>query len=361
MGSRSARALTPEAAQMSAPRKSTRGAGATARPKRSAARSKRATTRRALTKLSLRTLFAPLSSRDFVSEYWPKRPLWSHGAVERLGALQDLDEFSDFRRWPRERKLSMSATLPGERYQKIRVEPEQAAALFTAGATLVFNGVNLWHPLLRAWASALARELSLPSELCHANVYLSPAGKGEPKHFDAHCVVAVQLIGEKTWRLAPNRDVVHPLENYVASPAAPLERGNRRTSASSRAMSRTSTRVLMRPGSAIFLPAGYWHTTHAHEASLSVTFGLRAPRLFELVRDAIGARLAKSEAWREPAWGIGGTGPVRATSRRQLAALLADLPGELARMEPEDVLYASVPSFSQRRRAQPRSPRRRRR
>jgi 50S ribosomal protein L16 3-hydroxylase len=294
---------------------------------------------------SLHTLFAPLRAVDFIERYWPTRPLVRHRPLERLGALVDLDEFSDFRRWPRDRKLSISATLARTGYQKLRVDPEQAAALFAAGATLSFNGVHTWHPTLRKWVRALAAELGLPSELCHANVYVSPAGEGVPKHFDAHSVIAVQLIGHKSWLIAPNRDVVHPLENYVATRASVLERGHGTVSL---AMPRGSTRCDLRPGSVIFLPAGFWHATRAREASLSVTFGLRAPRWLDLLRDALMARLAESADWREPAFGVRGSKDERAAARTRLASMLADLPHTIAQLNAASVLRGAGPRAAPR-------------
>lgn len=270
---------------------------------------------------------------------WPWRPHVRHGPIERLGALSNLDEFSDFRRWPKTRELVISATLmAGARYRKLIVNPLQAAELYGTGATLTFEGVDRWHPALGRWVRALARDFGLPADLCHCNVYVSPRGAGVPRHFDAHHVAIVHVIGSKIWSIAPNRRIAHPAENFVAAEALERSVTRGRRDRISPKMPRSSVRIRMRPGSAFFLPAGYWHATRAMEASLSITFGLRAPRLFELLRDEIVARLEPVPEWREPAWGAAGTAKQRRASTERLGLLMKRWTADLGELNADDVL-----------------------
>ena len=259
-----------------------------------------------------------------------------HGSPRRLGALSQLEEFSDFRLWPRTRELSIRATLPpGAAHRSIAVDPVQAAELYAAGATLAFNGVEEWHPTLGRWVRALARDLGLPGGMCHSNVYLSPAGSGVPKHFDGHHVLVVHLIGAKSWSYAPNRSRDDPHDPVAVERAHRSDRVGR--------MPRTSKRIEMRPGSALFLPPGYWHSTRATEPSLSVTFGLRTLRWFELVADAVAARLGSIPDWREAAWGAAGTALPRAAAKARLASLLKRLPRDVGPLEAADLLRGAFP------------------
>ena len=264
-------------------------------------------------------------SSDRIGPSWPWRPHVRHGSLRRLGALADLEEFSDFRRWPRTRDVSITATMKagaaGAEYCSLAVDPAQAAELYLAGATLAFNGVQEWHGLLGRWLRDLARDLGLPADMCHCNVYISPAGAGVPKHFDSHHVISIQLIGAKLWSFAPNRLLDHPIDNHVASLPLPAAVVRYSRGTPSRRMPRGSTRVTMRPGSALFLPAGFWHTTRATEPSLAVTFGLRAPRWFEILRDELAARLERLADWREPAWGAAGTTAGRAAAEKRFCRL----------------------------------------
>lgn len=290
-------------------------------------------------------------SPDSIGPSWPWQPHVRHGSLRRLGALADLEEFSDFRRWPKTRELSITATMTagaagaaGADYCSLAVDPAQAAELYLAGATLAFNGVEEWHAVLGRWLRDLARDFGLPAGMCHCNVYVSPAGAGVPKHFDSHHVIIVQLIGAKLWSFAPNRVLDHPIENHVASFPLPASVARYSRGTPSRFMPRGSTRVTMRPGSALFLPAGFWHATRATEPSLSVTFGLRSPRWFEILRDALAARLERLVDWREPAWGAAGTTRHRAAAEKRFASLLKRLSRDVGELEAGDLLRAAFPS-----------------
>jgi 50S ribosomal protein L16 3-hydroxylase len=285
----------------------------------------------------LGTLFAPLSAAEFLKLHFPDRPCVQHGPPERLGALADMDAFADFRRWPRIRDLSIIATLTRPVYRRIRVDPEQAAQLYGVGATLSFNGVHLWHPTLGEWVGALAEELGVPGDLCHSNVYVSPKGGGLPKHFDSHAVIIVHLIGQKTWFIAPEPDVRNPLENQDVPAGLPRKKSGEL------AMPRGAKRIEMRPGSVIFVPAGFGHQTRAGEASVSVTFGLRTHLWLELVRDAVATRLARFPEWREPAWGAGGSPAQRARAVARFAQLLTGLQSSVGALEADDILQAVFP------------------
>ena len=292
----------------------------------------------------LGTLFAPLSAADFLKRHFPERPCVRHGPKERLGALADVDQFADFRRWPRIRDLSIIATLTRPAYRRIRVDPEQAAQLYGVGATLSFNGVHLWHPVMGEWVRTLSSELGVPADMCHSNVYVSPQGSGLPKHFDAHAVIIVQLVGRKTWFLAPEPDVINPLENQDVPPGLPRKKSGEL------AMPRGSKRLEMRPGSVVFVPAGFGHQTRATEASVSVTFGLRTRLWLELVRDAVTARLSRFPAWREPAWGANGSAPQRARAMERFAQLLTGLQQSVGALEADDLLEAAFPPAPRARR-----------
>jgi 50S ribosomal protein L16 3-hydroxylase len=232
--------------------------------------------------------------------------------------------------------LMATVTARGRR-RKVRVDSVQAAQLFALGATLAFNRLHRSSGLLGEWMRGLARELGIPPGWCHCSAYLSPAGSGLPKHFDPHAVIVVQVIGRKSWRLAPNTNVVHPMEGHYApnlSPRTASYSVGRVTST----MPRRSQRVAMRPGSALFVPAAYWHTTRAIDASLSVTFGLQAPRWLDLVSEAVAERLEGIASWREPAWGLRGDATQRASARRRLDSLLSGLIAEIGQLRAETLL-----------------------
>lgn len=223
-------------------------------------------------------------------------------------------------------------------YQKLSVDAVQAAHLYAMGATLTFTGVEDRHHALSRMLGSLAAELGIRRSLCHCNVYLTPAGDGVPKHFDAHDVVIVQVIGSKTWTLAPNTHVRNPTDNVVAARPVPKEVARQLRGKISRTMPRGSAKVEMRAGPARFVPAGHWHATRAREASLSLTFGLHAPTFADLLSRTLAVRLRELPEWREMSWGAHGTRAQRAAVKRRLDALLADLDPSVLRFSADSVL-----------------------
>ena len=280
---------------------------------------------------SLETLFP--DSGTVGSLEWLQRPDVHHGPLERLGALAEIDEIADFRRWPRTRDLVITAVLErGRVHRRMPVDTFQAARLYGVGATLTFESAHRWHPTLSQWIHAFAGELGVPEKACSCNVYVSPAGCGVSKHFDNHHEITAQVIGTKRWSIAPNEHLANPLETCVVMAGVPRWTARHSAGRISRKMPRGADQVVMRPGSTVSIPIGYWHSTQAIEPSVSITFGVAPPTWFELAGDAIVGRLTECADWREPAWGMAGTPSQRAAARKRLASLLAGLTGNLGRL-----------------------------
>jgi ribosomal protein L16 Arg81 hydroxylase len=280
---------------------------------------------------SLKALFPGSSAVGSLE--WLRRPNVRHGPLERLGALAEIDEIADFRCWPHSRDLVISAILErGGVHRIMPVDTFQAARLYGVGATLSFQSAHRWHPALRRWIHALAGELGVPENSCSCTVYVSPARCGVSKHFDNQHEITVQVIGTKRWRIAPNEHLVNPLETCVVTAGIPRWTARHSAGRISRTMPRGAVQVVLRPGSTMSIPIGYWHSTQAIEPSVSITFGVAPPTWFELAGDAIVGRLTEGAEWREPAWGITGTPPQRDAARKRLASLLAGLSGTLERL-----------------------------
>ena len=97
--------------------------------------------------------------------------------------------------------------------------PAKVQTLLAMGASVIAGDVQDLTPGLRALSHRLAREFA---GLVGANIYCSFGGvQAFDTHFDLHHVFAVQLEGEKTWRLYENRaetPVSYPLEEAEVRP-----------------------------------------------------------------------------------------------------------------------------------------------
>ena len=61
----------------------------------------------------------------------------------------------------------------------------------------------------------------------------------------------------------------------------------------------------MEPGSALFLPRGYWHSSLALEDSLAITFTLCSRTWLEVIWEKLREEILQSEDWRKLAVGFG--------------------------------------------------------
>ncbi len=194
----------------------------------------------------------------------------------------------------------------------VQPSPAKIQTLLAMGASLIAGDVQELTPELRTLSHGLAREFAAG---VGANVYCSFGGvQAFDTHFDLHHVFAVQLEGEKTWRLYENRadaPVSYPLEEAEIRPWFAQTRG------------RLMTEVRMQPGDVLYLPRGWYHDAMTTEgASLHVTFSVTP------LYGRILFRLLESAAMQDPAFRAwfprGDTDPDR------LGKQLADLGRRLA-------------------------------
>lgn len=119
------------------------------------------------------------------------------------------------------------------------------------------------------------------------HLYWTPAGQqGFGWHYDAEEVFVLQLAGTKTWSLRKN--TVNPWPLMDAIPA-------------NQKFEREIMPIrdyLLVPGSWMYIPGGYWHSTRAGEESLSLSIGVRAPVAIDLL-SGMHALFQQSIEWRE--------------------------------------------------------------
>jgi lysine-specific demethylase/histidyl-hydroxylase NO66 len=168
----------------------------------------------------------------------------------------------------------------------LRPSPAKVQTLLAMGASVIAGDVQELTPELRTLSHRLARVFA---GLVGANVYCSFGGvQAFDTHFDLHHAFAVQLEGEKTWRLYENRaeaPVNYPLEDAEV----------RRWFAETRG--KLMTEVRMRPGDVLYLPRGQYHDAMTTEgASLHVTFSVTP------LYGRILFRLLESAAMQDPAF-----------------------------------------------------------
>jgi ribosomal protein L16 Arg81 hydroxylase len=237
---------------------------------------------------------APFDAATFRAQYFGKRPVHIRREAAGPPALgwqrfnevlgiapywneETLKVYFKNRAALRENYCDTTDVRPGA---KAPADPAKVKALLGLGASLIANHVHRVCPEVAALARVLEREFAARVA---ANVYCSFKGvQAFQTHFDLHDVFAVQMEGEKTWRV---------YEASADAPVAPLPPGDEIEKWLVASRGRLLFEVVMKPGDILYLPRGQYHDAlTGAQASLHVSFGV-APAtglaLFKLLENAL--------------------------------------------------------------------------
>jgi len=237
---------------------------------------------------ALEQLLGGMDASRFLAEHWLQRPLVRPGGA---AALVSLASSQKVERWVAEGQCDLLCVRDG---QVVAIPSERSAetarALLADGVSLALRHPNLHDAELASLGRALAGELM---GMLNLHVYCTPAGRGSfGWHHDPEEVFIVQTAGRKRYVLRENTVRRWPVEGALGGPAELA----RETSA--------AMEVELAAGDVLYIPAGWWHTTHAVELSLSVSVGLLLPSPLALL-DFVRAELARDERWRQRLPGLG--------------------------------------------------------
>lgn len=299
----------------------------------------------------LASFVAPQSLEDFLQGPWPKKPFVAHGLSTSVAALTEIPMLRSLDALLAAWRGTVQVHLPDVRDESHAIDTSTADArkLFANGMALLFNNVHGASPVLVDWLRAIAADLGLPNST-HARcmVYATPDGKGTAAHFDQNINFVLQLHGTKKWKIAPNANVENPTQRHTLGQAVDPElAGYLEAELPSVMPIEGAQEIVLRPGSMLFVPRGYWHSTSAEGEALALNFTYSQPTWIDLFTLALRSRLAMSPVWRELADGVTSTNEERREEAREtLDALLAGLVEDLPNWRAEDILGATEGTFS---------------
>jgi 50S ribosomal protein L16 3-hydroxylase len=305
-----------------------------------------------MTEFNLASLLRPHTPEEFLDDYWQKNPLLVHHAeggpaqlLQEIPFVQSLDALLN--EWPD----PVQAHLPdvADESSSVTVNTADAKKLFANRMGLLFNQAHRRSPLLTAALVAIQKDLGLPAMTqARCMIYATPDGKGTAAHFDQNVNFVVQLHGTKRWWLAPNTHVENPTERYTIGQPVDPELASYLESQGPTAMPSAMPEegrkeYLLSPGSVLYVPRGFWHSTEARGDALALNFTYSQPTWVDLFTTALRSRLQLSPAWRELADGVSATTDLK---RREIAemtfdALLQDLVEDLPHWRAADILQAT--------------------
>jgi hypothetical protein len=224
---------------------------------------------------SLARAVDPVSTEEFLGEYWERKPLVVARDEERrfddLLSVADLERLlcSGGLRYPAFRlvkaveKIDVSSYTTSIPWRPApfsgTAEIGRVLSEFEAGATLVLQGLHHSWPPLAEFCRLLEQELEHPAQ---ANAYFTPrAAQGLPVHHDTHDVLSLQVSGEKRW--------------LVYEPALELPLKDQRYKPDLGGPGEPIHDVTLKPGDTLYLPRGWLHEAATSSAdSLHITVGV---------------------------------------------------------------------------------------
>lgn len=294
-------------------------------------------------KTGLAALVHPFSTKDFFTAYENNEPLVVHHPEEALTQLRNLEFLKSLENllniWPH----SIQAHLPDLRDESssVDVNATDAKKLFKNGMGLLFNEAQRLSPVLQTWVHKIRTDLGI-SEQTYSRclIYATPDGKGTAPHFDQNINFVLQMSGTKIWKLAPNEHLVNPLSRHTMGTEPSEEMDTYLEKELPTAMPASAHTIELKPGSLLFVPRGYWHSTEAQGEALALNFTFTAPTWIDLFTTALRSRLALWPEWRETANGV--SDPNRLDeAEAYLETLLAGLKEDLPHWEATDILNAT--------------------
>ena len=247
-----------------------------------------------------------LTVRDFGTSYWGIAPLLLLAAQRPADDLSDLlsretvDDLLSGRglRTPFARMTLNGDVIPAHRYTRSggpgaeiadQVASDKVLAEFSAGATIVLQGLHRNWPPIQRFADALASQLGHPVQV---NAYVTPPLEaGLAPHYDVHDVFVVQFAGRKRWR-------IH--EPVWELPLRSQPWNKRKSAVDARSAETPLIETVLECGDAMYLPRGYIHAAQSlGEISGHLTIGVHpvtretlAEHVFGELGDDIGLRQA---------------------------------------------------------------------
>ena len=301
-------------------------------------------------KIGLSALVFPHTNDYFLNDIWPNEPFVNHGLSESILSIKNLSFLKSLDSLLSAWQQPIQVHLPdvSDESSAIDASPKDARKLFANGMSLLFNNVQNISPELDQWLIAIKQELGLPaSTFGRCMAYATPDGKGTAAHFDQNINFVLQLHGEKKWRLAPNVNVENPTERFtVGQPIDPELASYLETEMPTSMPHEDCQEIILRPGSMLFVPRGYWHSTEASGQALALNFTFNQPTWVDLFTTALRSRLNLSPDWRELGDGVSSSDPARRIlAEQKFEILLGELTEDLPNWRASDILKSTEGHF----------------
>ncbi len=279
------------------------------------------------------------SNGGFLDSFYPYKPFVHHGPVARFAEILDCAQLADAR-------ATIFATTPpilafeNNGYQAILPDANEAMERYETGDCSLYLPTLHSISVVRSFAERLASDLGIHPSWIYCEGFLARDGRNVGLHYDFDLNFNIQLRGTKVWHIARNTHVENPLATYVAGSRSTTPAPNFARAPMPNTMPRSAQRIVLRPGSVIFLPRGYWHQTENQGESFALSFAIKPPTWSALVLSELGRRLERESRWRAHAFTPEKSDASPGAIDLQLKVLLDELAATISGMIPAEVLAA---------------------
>jgi 50S ribosomal protein L16 3-hydroxylase len=297
----------------------------------------------------LSALIAPLKIEEFLEGPWPNEPYVVHGldqdiqVLKQISFLQSLNSLLNS--WPHQIQVHLPDV--ADESSAIHASAQDAKKLFANKMALLFNNAQTLSPVLTEWLQMIAKDLGLPaSTYGRCILYATPDGKGTTAHFDQNINFVLQLHGTKKWWLAPNDHVENPTQRFTIGQPMDPELAAYAPGSMPTEMPASRQEIILKPGSMLFVPRGFWHSTEASGEALALNFTFSQPTWMDLLTLALRSRLSLSPEWRELADGVSSQDEDRRfLAQQKFEILLTELVDDLPNWQASDILSSTEGSI----------------
>ena len=210
------------------------------------------------------TLLGGLSPKNFLRDYWQKKPLLVRGA---LSGFQGLLTRSDLVELACRDDVQSRLVMQQNAEWQVRhgpFVPANFSRLSKKTWTLLVQDVNHFLP---AAHDLLLRFNFIPhARLDDLMVSYAPKGGGVGPHFDSYDVFLLQGMGRRLWQISAQQD-----NSLVADAPLKILRNFY-----------PEQEWVLEPGDMLYLPPGYAHNGVAQDDCMTYSIGFRAPSYQEL-------------------------------------------------------------------------------
>ena len=283
-------------------------------------------------------ILSPKSLDEFWS-IWPFEYFESHGRIERLPSIFQLEIFKSFDQILHnyEGRITINRGSETPYTFSTDVKKGQSYTLLDMGCVIQFSDVTKLIPDLSTFVETLGKELGIKTKHITPALFIkaeSEVSEGLPFHFDSSDVLIVQTHGEKLFHIAKNELIDFP-SGYQVSPGFPPHEDHfpqLENRGFPEHIPNNYNTVHLKQGSTLFMPRGMWHKSEAQLDSISINFVMRPPTAIDYTLASLKNLLLQSAAWRYPLY-FNDHNKIPINHKDHLKSLLIELPKALDQLD----------------------------